>query len=104
MCTAPFSRSEQRVNRAVQARLSNAMCCVDGGLPFPVLFEREPKGALGVFAGYAPSVSFALHSAPAVSQRSQIEVQGVAVYEVTESVEPDASGWVTLQLREVSHG
>lgn len=104
MSIAPFSRSEQRVNRAVQARLSNAMCCVDGGMPFPVLFEREPKDVLGVFAGHAPSISFALQSAPAVSQRSQIEIQGAAMYEVTEPVEPDASGWVTLQLREVSCG
>lgn len=102
MTSTPFSRAEQRVNRAVQSRLSNAMCSVDGGLPFPVLFDREAKDALGLIAGNAPSVSFALESAPAVSQRSRIEVQGVALFEVVEPVEPDASDWVTLQLREVS--
>lgn len=95
-----FARLQQRVNRAVQTRLSDAMCSVDGGPAFAALFDRQPKDALDIYGGYAPTLSFALANAPAVGQGSAVVVEGVGSFEVVQPVEPDATGWVTLQLRE----
>ncbi|MNT79665.1 hypothetical protein D3C72_2190230 [compost metagenome] len=67
-----------------------------------MIFERAPRDALGIVSGYAPTCSFCVVNAPGLEQGGRLHIDGVA-YEVVEPIEPDASGWVTLQLREVSH-
>lgn len=99
----PGAERAARVRSAGVRHLANASCVFDAGLPFGVIFSRKPKDALGIVGGYAPACSFSLSNAPGLAQGGQLQIDGVA-YEVVEPVEPDASGWVTLQLREVGHG
>jgi hypothetical protein len=100
---APFAAVGALINQGVSRHLANALCVFNSGEPFGVIFDRAPKDALGIVGGYAPTCSFSLSNAPGLEQGGQLQIDGVA-YEVVEPVEPDASGWVTLQLREVGHG
>lgn len=97
---APFAAVNALINQGVSTHLADAVCVIDGGQPFGVIFNRQPKDALDIYGGYAPTLSFALANAPAVGQGSAVVVEGVGSFEVVQPVEPDATGWVTLQLRE----
>lgn len=94
----PFAALERRVNAAVERCLANAEATLNGGEPFPVLFDRAGVEELGM-ASYAPRVSFDLSRAPGVVQTSVLLIDGTA-YTVVSDVQPDSSGWVTLELRE----
>lgn len=94
------SDRQQRVRASMQARHANVLCAVDGGSAFAAIFRRKPKESLDIYSGNAPALSFALDCAPSVGQGSVVVVQSVGRFEVTQPVEPDATGWVTLELRE----
>lgn len=100
---APFAAVNALINQGVSQHLANATCVFKGGQSFGVIFERAPKDALGIVGGYAPSCSFCMANAPGVEQGAQLVIDGQP-FEVVCPVEPDASGWATLQLREVAHG
>ncbi|MEG2468990.1 MAG: hypothetical protein RSB86_16570 [Comamonas sp.] len=100
---APFAAVGALINQGVSQHLANALCTFNSSQPFGVIFDRVPRDALGIVSGYAPSCSFCVVNAPGLGQGGCLQIDGVA-YEVVEPVEPDASGWVTLQLREVGHG
>lgn len=101
--STPFARIQARVNEAVSRRLSNAIAVFDGGEPFRVIFDREQHESLDSIGGYATTCSLYLASAPGLEQDSVLHIDGVA-YTVTSPIEPDSSGWVTLQLRTVEAG
>ncbi|MDM0011984.1 hypothetical protein QTH87_05965 [Variovorax sp. J22P168] len=94
-----FASIEQRINRAVGGRLCNASARVGDGEPFGVIFERERADPLGLVEAAVPTISFARHLAPGLGLQSSIAVDG-RPYLVVGGLEPDASGWLTLQLRE----
>lgn len=90
----------QRLGRSVARSLANATAVWQGREPgFGVVFEREPHDALSLAAGYSPTCSFCIANAPGLEQGGVLVIDGNA-FQVTEPVEPDAAGWVTLQLRE----
>ncbi len=94
---ADFDRLEQRVNRAVVSRLSNAMAVIDAAM-VPVVFDRLYLEALdGDAAGYAPVVLGKDADLVGVAYGTGLTVRGEA-YTVT-SVEPDGTGLTRLQLR-----
>lgn len=95
-----FASIEQRINRAVGERLCNASARSGEREPFGVIFERAPADPLGLVEAAVPTISFARHLAPELVQQSAVEVDGHP-YVVVSGLEPDSSGWVTLQLREV---
>lgn len=96
--SSPFARIEARINETVSRRLSNAMAVFNGGEPFRLIFDRAAHESLDSIGGYAPSCSLYLASAPGLEQGSVMHIDGVE-YLVAGPVEPDSSGWVTLQLR-----
>lgn len=97
---APFAAVNALINQGVQQSLADAICSVDGGRPFAALYHCKPTQALDIYSGNAPTLSFALDCAPSVGQGSVVVVQSVGRFEVTQPVEHDATGWVTLELRE----
>lgn len=99
MSLAPFADVEALINRGVSAMLPNAVATVAGGEPFGVIFDRTPVEPLGLMASYAPKASFELARAPGLVQTSVLHIDGAA-YTVVSDVQPDSSGWVTLELRE----
>lgn len=103
--STPFARIEARVNEAVSRRLSNAIARFDGGEPFQVILDHEFHQSLDSIGGYVTTCSLYLACAPGLEQGSELHIDDVA-YTVVDPVEPDSSGWVTLQLRtvEVGHG
>lgn len=96
--SSSFARIEARINETVSRRLSNAMAVFNGGEPFRVIFDREQHESLDSIGGYAPSCGLYLASAPGLEQDDILHIDGSA-YAVAGPVEPDSSGWVTLQLR-----
>lgn len=91
---------QHRVRTSAQASHANVLCSVDGAPQFAAIFRSKPKEALDIYSGSAPTLSFALVCAPAVGQGSVVVVEGVGRFEVAHPVEPDATGWLTLQLRD----
>lgn len=99
MLLAPFADREARLNRAVEAHLSNASAVYLGGEPFGVTFATS---AANVFGGEAVdmascTVSFCVVNTPGIAAGSELVIGGVA-YEVTGQVQPDAGGWVNLTV------
>lgn len=94
---------EQSINAAAIAMLANATAIYQGGTPFGVIFDRAPQESLDLIGGYAPTCGLEVASAPGIEQDSVLHIDGVA-YSVAGPVEPDSSGWATLQLRAVSGG
>lgn len=96
------SDRQQRVRASAQARHANVLCSVDGGTQFAAIFRRKPKESLDIYSGNAPTLSFAMECAPAVGLGCVVVIEQVGRFEVAQPVEPDASGWVSLELREAS--
>lgn len=93
-----FSRAEQRLNAAVSKHLANASAVHAGGDPFPVLFDRGGVQPFGeVVDTVAARASFERAYAPTLVRGGSLHIDGVA-YMVESDVEPDASGWVTVDL------
>jgi hypothetical protein len=95
----PFAEIESLVNRGVESTLSNAVAVFDGGEPFGVVFDRKAVDALDLVEAAGPRASFDLRHAPGLRYDSLLLIDG-AVWSVTGGLEPDASGWVTVSLRE----
>ncbi len=102
---APFADRAARVRGAQIRHCANALASHAGGEPFGVIFRRPAQESLDVLGGYAPACSLELASVPGLEQGSVLHIDGVE-YQVAGPVEPDSSGWVTLQLRTVGgvHG
>lgn len=96
---ARFATLEARLNRAVGRHLPNAEAVFNGGEPFGVLFDRLPVETLEAVASYVPRVSFDMALAPGLKHQSVLIIDGER-FKVVSGVEPDHSGWVTLDLRE----
>jgi len=99
MSANPFVTLEARVNSAVLRRLANAEATYQGGQPFGVIFNREPVDQLGIVESYQPTCGLMLSLVPGIAQGSAITVAGRS-WTVVGGLEPDASGWATLHLRE----
>ncbi len=94
---ATFDLLEQRVNRAVVNRLSNAMVTI-GVASVPVVFDRLYVDALdGDVAGYLPVITGNDADLAGVVYGTSITVRGDA-YTVT-ALEPDGTGMTRLRLR-----
>lgn len=100
---APFAARQRRLNAAVQRRLADAVAVWRGGEPFGVLLDQGAHEAFGEVATGDISCSLPLACAPGLSRGDELVVNGVA-YEVAAPVQPDASGWVALQLRTLEEG
>lgn len=99
---APFTALESRINAAVGARLSNALATFNGGEEFGVVFDRVPVQLVDGYAESAgPEASFDIARTPALAYSSVLLIDGVS-YVVTGGLEPDQSGWVTVQLRKAA--
>jgi hypothetical protein len=98
MTLAPFAALESRLNSAVVQRLANATAVYKGGAPFGVLFERTPADPFGGAASAAqPACGFMLASAPDLCEGEVLMIDGTP-YVVASGVQPDAGGWVNLNL------
>lgn len=102
MTRNPFARIEQRINSTMERRLANAVATWQDGEPFGVIFQRTALGMLDVVGGYAVSCSLLVDRTPGISKDSVLVIDGKS-WRVCEPVEPDQSGWATLQLAEVLH-
>lgn len=100
---SPFADRAARVRGAQIRHCANAVASYAGGDPFGVILRRAPHDSLGVIGGSSPACSLELASAPNLEQGSVLHIDGVA-YAVADPIEPDSSGWVTLQLRTVEGG
>ncbi|RYE43841.1 MAG: hypothetical protein EOP24_26740 [Hyphomicrobiales bacterium] len=99
MTLAPFASVEARLNSAVQARLSNAVAVHQDGQPFGVVFERAMADGFdsGAVTGAQYSASFCAANTPELVEGGTLVISG-ARYRVASGVEPDAGGWVTVEL------
>lgn len=100
---APFADRAARVRGAQIRHCANAVASLGGGEPFGVIFRRAPHDSMDVIGGSASTCSLELSSAPGLEQGDVLQIDGVA-YTVVSPIEPDGSGWVTLQLRTVEAG
>lgn len=98
-----FAIAQARLNAAVQRRLANAVAVWRGGEPFGVLLDCGTRDVFDEVAAGAITCSLPLASAPGLAQGGELVIDGVA-YEVAAPVQPDASGWVALQLRKLAGG
>lgn len=98
MSLARFAAIEQRVNRVVFGRLSNAIAAADGGQPFGVMFERpyaDPFGPGVVDAEQAQCIA-PMASVQALHHGCALTVDG-ARYRI-ERIEPDGVGGALVIL------
>ncbi len=87
-----------RINGAVVRAHANATATHNGGAPFGVLFDRNPTEPFGGAASAAELVcAFDLASATGLVEGGVLVINGVA-HVVASSVEPDASGWVSVNV------
>lgn len=100
MTLAPFTDRAARLNRAVEAHLSNATATFEGGEPFGVTLTRASDRA----DPFAPAidaaeltVSYCVANTPGVCQGRVLVIDGQA-HKVAGQVQPDAGGWVTLAV------
>lgn len=100
---APFAQVEALVNTGVQSVLANAVATWQGSEPFGVIFAKGQHSAFGDVAAGVISCSLPLACAPGLAQGDELVIDG-ARYEVASPVQPDASGWVALQLRTLEEG
>lgn len=95
---SPFADRAARVREAQVRHCANAAASYSGGEPFGVIFRTVPHSSLDVIGGAASTCSFAIVNAPGLKQDGILHIDGIA-YAVAGPVEPDSSGWATLQLR-----
>lgn len=88
------------VNTAVEGTLANAVATFDGGEPFGVVFARGVEVSLGLVEGCSVKAGFDLRRAPGLKRDGVLVIDGTP-YRAVAGVEPDSSGWVNVQLREV---
>lgn len=89
--SAPFAAAEARVNRAVMARLSNAMATLPGGEQVAVIFEAPFSAPFGqVVESTQPLVLAQGHLVAGLVQGSEVQIGGVTY--TVERVEPDGTG------------
>lgn len=102
---SPFADRAARVREAQTRHCANSVASLAGGEPFGVIFRNVPHGSLDAIGGVASTCSFTIVNAPGLEQDGILHIDGIA-YVVAGPVEPDSSGWVTLQLRtaEGAHG
>jgi len=104
--SAAFAALEDRVNAAVNARLSNRMV-TSGALTFAAIFEAPGAADL---EDLAASTEPRLSAVPAAAAAQLVRAQSVAVahpitgdvhtYALARDPEPDGGGTYTLYLRE----
>lgn len=96
-----FTAIAQRVNAAVERRLADATATYQGGDPFAVLLDREQTGAFGgggdLVDAPALTCSFDLRHALGLAEGSELVINGVR-HRVGRGVQPDSSGWVTVEV------
>lgn len=98
MTIAPFAAADDMLNLSVSSALANATATHNGGAPFGVLFDRNPTEPFGAAASAAELVcAFDLASATGLVEGGVLVINGVA-HVVASSVEPDASGWVSVTV------
>lgn len=97
--SAPFASIESMINTGVTATLTNAVATFNGGPAFGVVFDRASSEAFdsGAMTGARFTASFCAASAHGLVEGSSLTVNTVA-YRVASGVEPDAGGWVTVDL------
>lgn len=100
---APFAQVDALLNIGVQSVLANSVATWQGGDPFGVIFACGQKSAFGDVAVGEVVCSLPLACAPGLAQGDELVIDGVP-YEVAAPVQPDASGWVALQLRKLEEG
>ncbi|KQO23491.1 hypothetical protein [Acidovorax sp. Leaf78] len=99
MTLAPFADRAARLNRAVEAHLSNATATFEGGQPFGVQLEKGQTDGFGGAGGVVdgPEITVSLNvaaHAPGLAEGGQLVIDGV-VYTVGVGVQPDSSGWAS---------
>ncbi|MDP4074204.1 hypothetical protein [Acidovorax sp. A1169] len=98
MSLNPFAALEARVNSTVQARLSNAIAVYQGGAEFGVIFERAVADPLtGAVDTAQHTCSFCIANTPGLHEGSELVINGTT-YVVATGVQPDAGGWVDLDI------
>lgn len=100
---APSAQVDALLNIGVQSVLANAVATWQGGEPFGVIFACGQKSAFGDVAVGEIACSLPLACAPGLARGDELVIDGVP-YEVAAPVQPDASGWVALQLRKLEEG
>ena len=99
----PFSDRMARLRSAVVQHLSSETARCEGGEPFGVRFTRGARDAVDIVGGYSASCSLRIGDAPGLHQGSVLDIGG-RLWVVASPVEPDETGWVTVQLQEAGHG
>lgn len=102
----PFAALETRLNAAAQSRLANAQASINGAAAVAGFFDRQHADALSYISGSRP-----VFQAPASLLGSVLEGDAIVISkddgtplfagEISRA-EPDGSGWVALNLQEVS--
>lgn len=95
---APFAAVEALINQGIARTLANATATFGAGEPFGVIFDAQPASFDGLVEATGPQAAFDLARAPGLALDSVLTIDGLA-YIVTGGLTPDASGWVTVQLR-----
>ena len=89
----------QQVNDATERALANTTATFGGGESFPVVFDRALANPLGLVEAASLHAAFHLRHAPGLQQGGVLVIDGTS-YSVVGDLEPDASGWVEVRLRE----
>lgn len=92
-----FATLEDRLQQAVFARLANAEASLDGGEPFPVIFDSPYVEGFGGMATRKPQALAPSASVEAITSSSLLVIKGIT-YRVT-SPQPDGLGFTNLMLQ-----
>jgi len=102
----PFARLESRLNAAACARLANAQASINGAAAVAGFFDRQHADALGYVSGSRPVFQAPESLLGSVLEGDAIDISkddGTPLFagEISRA-EPDGSGWVVLNLQEMS--
>jgi hypothetical protein len=94
----PFAQPLADLNVAVQAGLADAVAVYQGGEPFGVIFNRAGSDPLtGAVDTAQHTCSFCIANTPGLHEGSELVINGTT-YVVATGVQPDAGGWVDLDV------
>ena len=101
MSAAPFAAVDALISEGMESLLTDSTATYQGGQPFGVIMERGQTDAFGgggvVVDAPEVACSFHIRHTPGLTEGGELVINGVR-HRVGQGVQPDSSGWVTVQV------
>lgn len=101
MSATPFASVDALITEGMESLLTDSTATYQGGQPFGVVMERGQTDAFGgggvVVDAPEVTCSFHIRHALGLAEGSELVINGVR-HRVGRGVQPDSSGWVTVEV------